>query len=209
MHGDRREQAIGDHGLDEEGHGAQLPGELLRTRVGEGFTGWVAKHGVPLLIGDANLDPRGATIPGTDDVDESMLVVPMIHDDTLVGVITLSKLGLRRFDEDDLRLLTILATSIRSRDVGRLDRLGIRDVAAMLFIFDPARPLDIPAERIMDAYGLTLAEARVALCAISFERRTCCATSAMLAASSSAEEAAVCMLAEACSDAADTPVARP
>ena len=83
--------------------------ELLRTRVGEGFTGWVAKHGIPLLIDDANLDPRGATIPGTDDVDESMLVVPMVHDDTLVGVITLSKLGLRRFDEDDLRLLTILA----------------------------------------------------------------------------------------------------
>jgi diguanylate cyclase (GGDEF)-like protein len=83
--------------------------ELLRTRVGEGFTGWVAKHGVPLLIDDANLDPRGFTIPGTDDVDESMLVVPMIHDETLVGVITLSKLGLRRFDDDDLRLLTILA----------------------------------------------------------------------------------------------------
>ena len=67
----------------------------------------------------------------------------------------------------DGRLLTILATSIRSRDVGRLDMLGIRDVAAMLVVFDPARPLGIPPERIMDAYGLTLAEARVALCAAS------------------------------------------
>ena len=36
----------------------------------------MAQHGEPLLIDDANLDPRGATIPGTDDVDESMLVVP-------------------------------------------------------------------------------------------------------------------------------------
>jgi diguanylate cyclase (GGDEF)-like protein len=83
--------------------------ELLKTRVGEGFTGWVAKHALPLRIDDANADPRGATIPGTDDVDESMLVVPMIHDDQVVGVITLSKLGLRQFDEDDLRLLTVLA----------------------------------------------------------------------------------------------------
>ena len=49
------------------------------------------------------------TIPGTDDVDESMLVVPMRHEDALVGVITLSKLGLRQFDDDDLRLLSILA----------------------------------------------------------------------------------------------------
>ncbi len=82
---------------------------LLRTRLGLGFTGWVAQHGVPLLINDANLDPRGANIPGTVDVDESMLVVPMRYDAKVVGVITLSKLGLYQFDEDDERLLLILA----------------------------------------------------------------------------------------------------
>ena len=37
-----------------------------------------------------------------------MLVVPMRYDE-VVGVITLSKLGLGGFDADDLRLLTILA----------------------------------------------------------------------------------------------------
>jgi diguanylate cyclase (GGDEF)-like protein len=83
--------------------------EVLRTRLGVGFTGWVGQHGEPLLIRDANDDPRGATIPGTDDVDESMLVVPMRYDDAVVGVITLSKLGLDQFDGHDLRLLSILA----------------------------------------------------------------------------------------------------
>ncbi|HEY3163732.1 MAG TPA: diguanylate cyclase [Candidatus Limnocylindrales bacterium] len=82
---------------------------LLRTRLGVGFTGWVGQHGEPLLINDANTDPRGASIPGTDDVDESMLVVPMRYDDVVVGVITLSKLGLDQFDTHDLRLLSILA----------------------------------------------------------------------------------------------------
>jgi len=82
---------------------------LLRTRLGHGFTGWVAEHGEPLLVPDTNSDPRGATIPGTDDVDESMLVVPMAYDGVVVGVITLSKLGLRQFDDDDQRLLLILA----------------------------------------------------------------------------------------------------
>jgi diguanylate cyclase (GGDEF)-like protein len=82
---------------------------LLRCRVGEGFTGWVAEHGVPILVDDANVDPRGATIPGTDDVEESMLVVPMAYDGLTVGVITLSKLGLRQFDVEDERLLLILA----------------------------------------------------------------------------------------------------
>jgi len=82
---------------------------LLRTRLGHGFTGWVGQHGEPLLVRDANDDPRGASIPGTDDVDESMLVVPMRYDDAVVGVITLSKLGLDQFDGHDLRLLSILA----------------------------------------------------------------------------------------------------
>jgi diguanylate cyclase (GGDEF)-like protein len=82
---------------------------LLRTKFGRGFTGWVAEYGQPLLIGDANSDPRGESIPGTDDVDESMLVVPMVYDGVVVGVITLSKLGLGQFDFDDQRLLLILA----------------------------------------------------------------------------------------------------
>ena len=83
--------------------------DLLRTRFGVGFTGWVGQQGEALLVPDANDDPRGATIPGTDDVDESMLVVPMRYDDVVVGVITLSKLGLDQFDGHDLRLLSILA----------------------------------------------------------------------------------------------------
>jgi diguanylate cyclase (GGDEF)-like protein len=87
----------------------QVDLEVLRTRLGVGFTGWVGLHGVPLLVRDANDDPRGATIPGTDEVDESMVVVPMRYDDAVVGVITLSKLGLDQFDEHDQRLLSILA----------------------------------------------------------------------------------------------------
>jgi UDP-N-acetylmuramyl pentapeptide phosphotransferase/UDP-N-acetylglucosamine-1-phosphate transferase len=83
--------------------------DLLRTNLGHGFTGWVGQHGEALLVPDANDDPRGASIPGTDDVDESMLVVPMRYDDAVVGVITLSKLGLNGFDAHDLRLLSILA----------------------------------------------------------------------------------------------------
>jgi diguanylate cyclase (GGDEF)-like protein len=82
---------------------------LLRTKLGAGFTGWVGLHGEALLVPDANDDDRGASIPGTDDVDESMLVVPMRYDDAVVGVITLSKLGLNQFDGHDLQLLSILA----------------------------------------------------------------------------------------------------
>jgi diguanylate cyclase (GGDEF)-like protein len=83
--------------------------DVLRVKVGEGFTGWVAANGTPLCIPDANADPRGSQIPGTAVIPESMLVVPMRHDDAVIGVITLSKLGLNEFDDDDLQVLTILA----------------------------------------------------------------------------------------------------
>ena len=82
---------------------------LLATTLGVGFTGWVAQRGVPLLIDDANADGRGVNIPGTDDIDESMLVVPIRYDEVVLGVITLSKCGLGQFDQDDLQLLSILA----------------------------------------------------------------------------------------------------
>jgi diguanylate cyclase (GGDEF)-like protein len=93
----------------EAGTYTEIPMELLRTRLGVGFTGWVAAHNEPLLVDDANADPRGVTIPGTDEIDESMVVVPMRFDDRVIGVVTLSKLGLRQFDERDVRLMTALA----------------------------------------------------------------------------------------------------
>jgi diguanylate cyclase (GGDEF)-like protein/excisionase family DNA binding protein len=82
--------------------------DQLRLQVGQGITGWVAEHGVGQYLADAAKDPRAATIPGTaDDLDESMLVAPMIWEDQTEGVIVLSKLGLHQFTEDDLRLLEI------------------------------------------------------------------------------------------------------
>jgi len=67
----------------------------------------------------------------------------------------------------DGRLLTVQITSLRSRDLQRLADRGLRNAAAMVVIRDPAQPLDIPVGWIVDTYGLTPAEARVALCAAS------------------------------------------
>jgi diguanylate cyclase (GGDEF)-like protein/excisionase family DNA binding protein len=81
----------------------------LRVRVGEGFTGWVAEHGESMLINDAVDDPRGKTIDGTDDIPESMLLVPMTYEGRTLGVIVLSQLGHNRFNADDLQTMTIFA----------------------------------------------------------------------------------------------------
>ena len=85
--------------------------DQLKVAVGEGITGWVAEHAIAQNLGDAASDPRADTIPGTEeDLDESMLLAPMIFDDRVLGVLVLSKLGLNQFTEDDLRLLVIYAS---------------------------------------------------------------------------------------------------
>ena len=84
--------------------------EQLSTKLGEGLTGWVAQHRAALLVDDASKDSRARTIAGTDSIDESMLLAPMLYEDEVLGVLVLSKLGLHQFSEDDLRLLEIYAS---------------------------------------------------------------------------------------------------
>jgi PAS domain S-box-containing protein len=84
--------------------------EDLRTQVGEGMTGHVAATGESLLTPDAREIQYAITIPGTEDVLESMLLVPMLIGDKVVGVIVLSSLGYGKFDDEDQRLLEVLAS---------------------------------------------------------------------------------------------------
>ena len=88
---------------------AALPLELLRTRIGQGVTGRAAELGESLLIGDAANCEFGNRIPGTAVIEESLLAVPLRYGSHVVGVIVVSKLGLDQFDEDDVRLLEVLA----------------------------------------------------------------------------------------------------
>ncbi len=84
--------------------------EALVTRVGRGLTGHVAETGEPYYTPDADHDPFALIIPGTPEIEESMLAVPLRYGDRTTGVIVLSKLGLGHFDTQDLRLLEVLAS---------------------------------------------------------------------------------------------------
>jgi diguanylate cyclase (GGDEF)-like protein len=86
-----------------------LPLELLRTKVGTGITGRCAETGESLLIHDAANCEFGSRIVGTPIIEESLLAVALHYGARVVGVIVVSKLGLNQFDEDDVRLLEVLA----------------------------------------------------------------------------------------------------
>ena len=83
--------------------------EVFRTRVGEGLTGRVVETGEPLLLDDASTCEFAVKIEGTAQIEESIIAVPLQYGTRVIGAIVVSKLGLNQFDEDDLRLLEVLA----------------------------------------------------------------------------------------------------
>lgn len=68
---------------------------------------------------------------------------------------------------DNSRLLTVVVVSLRSRELNNLYEARISNVACAAFVIDPLRRGAIGAQQLMDAYGLTKAEARVAVTASS------------------------------------------
>jgi diguanylate cyclase (GGDEF)-like protein len=137
--------------------------EGLRLKVGEGITGWVAARGVPLIVPDASRDLRVLDVPGTPDViQESMLLVPMSYETRVTGVIVLSRLGIGRFDDDDLRLLQVLsdqaAVAVENAKVHVSRERLVDELAALLDISQATQVADdqpelarVLAQKLADA----------------------------------------------------------
>jgi diguanylate cyclase (GGDEF)-like protein len=146
--------------------------ELLLVQWGQGITGWVAEHRMAQLLDDADEDPRTNTIAGTDpEMDESMLLAPMLFEDEVLGVLVLSKLGLRQFRQDDLRLLEIYASfaaqamanadatqrlrekSAALEQMVRGERALLRLTESILSTFDVRELLETTAARLGELVG--------------------------------------------------------
>ena len=78
----------------------------LKLRVGEGITGWVARHGKPVRLGDVTLDKRYVSV--RRDV-RSELAVPLEVQGEVRGVINVDSDRANAFTPDDQALLEELA----------------------------------------------------------------------------------------------------
>ncbi|MET0607377.1 MAG: diguanylate cyclase [Gaiellaceae bacterium] len=83
--------------------------DFPRTRIGEGITGHVAESAEPLLVPNTLECEYAVMIPGTHMIEESQIAVPLRYGARVIGVVAISKLGVGQFDEDDVRLLEVLA----------------------------------------------------------------------------------------------------
>ena len=83
--------------------------EALLVPFGAGITGRVAETGESHYAANTAEDPAAVNIAGTPDVDESLIVVPMRYGSNVIGTVALAKLGVDQFDDEDVRLLEVLA----------------------------------------------------------------------------------------------------
>jgi len=104
-------------------------GDKVALRVGEGITGWVAKHGEALGVPDVRKEERYIMVK---EHIRSELAVPMILDKRVVGVISVDSTRKDNFSEQDLELLTIVGTQAaqileNAQSFSELRRRNIQD----------------------------------------------------------------------------------
>jgi diguanylate cyclase (GGDEF)-like protein len=149
-------------------HYSSATPELLKIQIGRGLAGHVAASRVAEIISDVRADPRGAKIPGTADVDESMIVVPLVYEDAVLGVLQLIRLGRGAFDATDLRLAQIVGAQaavalFNARQLEELERSRAaleRRLASQRQLLEITERLLLTRDRsaVFDAIADTLAE---------------------------------------------------
>ncbi len=87
-------------------HGLPPKAEMLKLRVGEGLTGWVARVGKSLLVNDVRSDRRYIML--TENI-RSELVVPLEVDGEVRGVINVDSDKTGAFTAEDQQLLEDIA----------------------------------------------------------------------------------------------------
>src|SRR5215470_14055339 len=108
-----QEGAGGDYRLHAQAGLAEQPDDRrLHFNPGEGIVGWVMEHLAPLSIADLQVDPRlrerdWAKAEGL----ESLVAVPLLLEDSPVGVLVAVSRQRREFTREEVALVQALATS--------------------------------------------------------------------------------------------------
>jgi uroporphyrinogen-III synthase len=97
----------------------------LKVKVGEGITGWVAKHRQPVVVAqNAALDPRFQffnELP--EDRFEAFLSVPLLSRGRVVGVINLQNIDPHQYSEREITLLSMVGFLVGAEvEMARLEK---------------------------------------------------------------------------------------
>jgi signal transduction histidine kinase len=147
------------------GGGEELIGQ--RLPAGQGIVGMVAMDGQPRIVNDARTDPKHVDVD-EDFVTQSLLAVPLVVGDRVLGVIeVLNKRDRSSFDEEELRLLSTFAGQAAvAIENARLFRMTDIQLAARLRELETLSHIDTELNRTLDVnrVGTITIEAAVANC---------------------------------------------
>jgi K+-sensing histidine kinase KdpD len=112
-------------------------------RVGEGITGWVANARVPLAVRDVRSEPRWKNVPSVDvDRFTSMLSVPLVSRDEVIGVMNVQTRQPRDFDRTEIDFLQTIANQVAGIiEKGRLQRESERKLREVSALFEVSNVL--------------------------------------------------------------------
>lgn len=130
-------EVSGDH-LVFKASSEEFPKELigLNIPIGKGITGRCALERKVVNVGDVRLDPD-YIVSGIRDI-RSEIACPVISDGALLGVLTVESKNENAFNEDDIRLLSILSLQVavgmrNARMYAEIERLAITDPLTGLY----------------------------------------------------------------------------
>lgn len=116
--------------------------ERLRNvslKLGEGIIGFAAKSGEATVVIDTKMDPRvDANELGINQFLRSMLIVPLMVDNQIIGVVVIGKKSPGGFSGKQLQVLTILGgqaavAMANSMLYKRIEKLAVTDGLTKLF----------------------------------------------------------------------------
>jgi K+-sensing histidine kinase KdpD len=112
-------------------------------RFGEGITGWVANARVPLAVRDVRTEPRWKNVPSVDvGRFTSMLSVPLVSRDEVIGVMNVQTVEPRDFDRTEIDFLQTIANQVAGIiDKGRLQRESERKLREVSALFEVSNVL--------------------------------------------------------------------
>jgi len=116
----------------------EFPKELLGLKIplGQGITGRCALERKVINVGDVRLDPE--YIPSGIEGIRSEIACPVTSDGELLGVLTVESQQENAFNEDDVRLLSILSLQVavgmrNARMYAEIEKLAVTDPLTGLY----------------------------------------------------------------------------
>jgi putative nucleotidyltransferase with HDIG domain len=140
--------------------------KTFHLEMGEGIAGWVAQHGDPLIVHDAQNDPRffSEVDKKSKFTTKNVICVPVKVKEKTIGVLeAINKLGGGNFSEDDLTIFQSLADQVavaldNARLLGEIEGLFFQTAESLADAIEKRDPYTGGHTKRVTTYSIAMGE---------------------------------------------------